>query len=42
VPFVYDLKNDPYELHNLPADGPLATRLRAELEKQMKAVNFHW
>ena len=37
---VYDLKNDPYELNRLPADGPLATRLQAELEKQMKAVGF--
>jgi arylsulfatase A-like enzyme len=37
---VYDLKSDPYELHRLPADGPLATRLRAELEKQMGAVGF--
>jgi arylsulfatase A-like enzyme len=37
---VYDLKNDPYELHRLPADGPLATRLKTELDKQMKAVNF--
>jgi len=37
---VYDLKNDPYELNSLPADGPLATRLKAELEKQMKAVGF--
>jgi arylsulfatase A-like enzyme len=37
---VYDLKNDPYELKRLPADGPLAKRLEAELEKQMKAVGF--
>lgn len=37
---VYDLKNDPYELNRLPADGPLATRLKAELEVQMKAVGF--
>ena len=37
---VYDLKNDPYELHRLPADGPLGMRLAAELEKQMKAVGF--
>ncbi len=37
---VYDLKNDPYELRNLPADGPLATQLNAELEKQMTVVNF--
>jgi arylsulfatase A-like enzyme len=37
---VYDLKNDPYELNRLPADGPLATRLKAELDKQMKAVGF--
>ena len=38
---VYDLKDDPYELNNLPADGPLATRLKAELEKQMKVVGFN-
>jgi arylsulfatase A-like enzyme len=37
---VYDLKNDPYELTRLPADGPLASRLKAELERQMKAVGF--
>jgi len=37
---VYDLKKDPYELQNLPADGPLATRLKAELDKQMTAVQF--
>ncbi|MCU0750729.1 MAG: sulfatase-like hydrolase/transferase [Akkermansiaceae bacterium] len=37
---VYDLKNDPYELNRLPADGPLATSLRAELEAKMKAVGF--
>jgi len=37
---VYDLKNDPYELNRLPADGPLAKRLTVELEKQMKAVGF--
>jgi arylsulfatase A-like enzyme len=37
---VYDLKNDPYELHRLPADGPLASRLKEELEKQMQAVGF--
>ncbi len=37
---VYDLKNDPYELNRLPADGPLARHLSAELEKQMKAVGF--
>jgi arylsulfatase A-like enzyme len=37
---VYDLKNDPYELNRLAADGPLATRLKAELDKQMKAVDF--
>jgi arylsulfatase A-like enzyme len=37
---VYDLKNDPYELHRLPANGPLAKRLEAELERQMKAVGF--
>lgn len=39
---VYDLKNDPYELRNLPADGPLATRLRQDLDQQMQAVNFAW
>jgi arylsulfatase A-like enzyme len=38
---VYDLKNDPYEMNRLPADGPLAEQLRAELEKQMKAVGFN-
>lgn len=37
---VYDLKKDPYELQNLPADGPLATQLKAELEKRMTAVQF--
>ncbi|NQW47510.1 MAG: sulfatase-like hydrolase/transferase [Planctomycetes bacterium] len=37
---VYDLKKDPYELQNLSADGRLATRLKAELEKQMTAVQF--
>jgi arylsulfatase A-like enzyme len=37
---VYDLKNDPYEMNRLPADGPLAKRLEAELERQMKAVGF--
>jgi arylsulfatase A-like enzyme len=37
---VYDLKNDPYELKRLPADGPLARQLMAELEKQMQAVGF--
>jgi arylsulfatase A-like enzyme len=37
---VYDLQNDPYELNSLPADGPLAKQLSAELEKQMKAVGF--
>ena len=37
---VFDLKADPYELKNLPADGPLAKELAAELEKQMKAVGF--
>jgi arylsulfatase A-like enzyme len=37
---VYDLKNDPYELNRLPADGPLGTRLMAELEQQLKAVGF--
>jgi arylsulfatase A-like enzyme len=38
---VYDLRNDPYELTRLPADGPLGTRLQAELERQMTAVGFH-
>jgi arylsulfatase A-like enzyme len=37
---VYDLANDPYELNNLPADGPLATRLKEELARQMEAVHF--
>jgi arylsulfatase A-like enzyme len=37
---VYDLKNDPYELTRLPADGPLAASLKAELDKQMKVVGF--
>ncbi len=37
---IYDLRSDPYELHRLPADGPLGLRLAAELEKQMKAVGF--
>lgn len=37
---VYDLTKDPYELQNLPADGPLAAQLKAELEKQMTAVQF--
>jgi arylsulfatase A-like enzyme len=37
---VYDLKNDPYELNRLPADGPLAKQLETELKKQMKAVGF--
>jgi arylsulfatase A-like enzyme len=37
---VFDLKADPYELERLPADGPLAKELAAELEKQMKAVDF--
>jgi arylsulfatase A-like enzyme len=37
---VYDLKNDPYELNRLPANGPLAKALEAELKKQMKAVGF--
>jgi arylsulfatase A-like enzyme len=37
---VYDLKNDPYEMNRLPADGPLARQLMAELEKQMEAVGF--
>ncbi len=37
---VYDLKNDPYELNRLPADGPLAIKLKAELEKRMAEVNF--
>jgi arylsulfatase A-like enzyme len=30
---VYDLQNDPYELNSLPADGPLAKQLSAELEQ---------
>jgi arylsulfatase A-like enzyme len=37
---VYDLANDPYELTRLPADGPLAMRLQAELADRMKAVGF--
>jgi N-acetylglucosamine-6-sulfatase len=37
---LFDLKNDPYELNNLPADSELGKTLAAELEKQMKAVNF--
>jgi arylsulfatase A-like enzyme len=37
---VYDLTTDPYELTRLPADGPLATRLRAELNARMTEVNF--
>jgi len=37
---VFDLKNDPYELNNLPADGPLGKRLHEELKEQMKAVGF--
>jgi arylsulfatase A-like enzyme len=37
---IYDLKTDPYELNRLPADGPLAGQLAAELEKQMRAVGF--
>jgi arylsulfatase A-like enzyme len=37
---VYDLKNDPYELNRLPADGQLATRLTTELDKQMQAVGY--
>jgi N-acetylglucosamine-6-sulfatase len=37
---VFDLKKDPYELQNLPADSPLATRLKMELEKQMMVVQF--
>ena len=39
---VYDLKADPYELERLPADGPLATRLRADLDHRMQSVGFHW
>jgi arylsulfatase A-like enzyme len=39
---VYDLKADPYELERLPADGPLANRLREELDRRMEAVGFHW
>ncbi|TWU50982.1 Choline-sulfatase [Rubripirellula tenax] len=37
---VFDLKNDPYELQNLPADGPLAIQLKSELDKQMTALQF--
>lgn len=37
---VYDLKSDPYELQRLPADGPLAKHLMAELEKRMAEVGF--
>ncbi len=37
---VYDLKSDPYELIRLPVDGPLATELKAELERKMQAVGF--
>ncbi|MEY3394408.1 MAG: hypothetical protein RL346_644 [Verrucomicrobiota bacterium] len=37
---LFDLKKDPYELNNLPFDSPLGKELAAELEKQMKAVNF--
>jgi arylsulfatase A-like enzyme len=37
---VYDLRNDPYELTRLPADGPLATSLKAELERRMAEVGF--
>lgn len=37
---VYDLKQDPYELNNLPADEPLAIRLMEELEKRMAEVDF--
>jgi arylsulfatase A-like enzyme len=37
---VYDLKQDPYELENLPADGPLAKRLKEELGKRMAEVGF--
>ncbi len=37
---VYDLENDPYELHRLPADGPLATQLQKELAARMKDVGF--
>lgn len=37
---VFDLKTDPYELHRLPADGPLAKELSAELERRMSAVGF--
>jgi arylsulfatase A-like enzyme len=39
---VYDLKADPYELERLPADGPLANRLREDLDRRMEAVGFHW
>lgn len=40
---VFDLKNDPYELHNLatdPAHTALRTQLEAELEKQTKQTAF--
>jgi len=37
---VYDLKNDPYELHRLPADGPLAKQLGKEMERRMREVGF--
>jgi arylsulfatase A-like enzyme len=37
---VYDLAKDPYELNNLPADGPLAASLKQELARQMQAVGF--
>lgn len=37
---VYDLKNDPYELHNLPVDGPLGKELRIELNQQIKSLGF--
>lgn len=32
---------DPYELERLPADGPLAVRLREELGRRMQSVGFH-
>jgi arylsulfatase A-like enzyme len=41
---LFDLKNDPYEIHNLakdPAHGNLLTEMSAEYERQAKAVNYH-
>lgn len=37
---VFDLAADPYELKNLAADTALTTRLKAELDGLMKAVNY--